>query len=349
MPQPLVSVIIPVGPRHAAHCRVAAASTQWQSIGRHAVETIVVGDGMATIPPMPGVTVVPSTGTQVGPAATRNRGLAIAQGQFITFLDADDYLLPRGLEHLLRAYRSGQHGYIYGNAYTLERDGRMVLRGAPDYDQTAMAKYNLHVITTLIPTHLARQVGGMDEGVDAWEDWAFHIRLAQTGICGYRTDQPIFVYRVYEGDRMTRFYGGDSAHMTRVLERYHNEQGEIPMAGCCGGDAGLAAVAAQAIQDTPAPTPVDVGGRVRIKYLGNEDSLPFDLGNNRLIRLGKHASRRYADVTPEEAAWLGERTDIAVVPQIDPAVPPPDPLPIVQASDVLTPDAPKVVRPKRAS
>ena len=348
MPQPLVSVIIPVGPRHAAHCRVAAASTQWQSIGRYAVETIVVGDGSVSIPAMPDVLVVPSTDAQRGPAATRNRGLAVAAGQFVTFLDADDYLLPRGLEHLLRAYSSGQHSYIYGNAYTLERDGRMVLRGAPDYDQAAMAKCNLHVVTTLIPTHLARQVRGMDEGVDAWEDWAFHIRLAQAGICGYRTDQPLFVYRVYEGDRMTRFYGGDSAHMTRVLDRYQNEQGGITMAGCCGGDVRLAAMAAQAVQDTPAPTPVDVGGRVRIKYLGNEDSLPFDLGNNRLIRLGKHASRRYADVTADEAAWLRERTDIVVVSQIDPAAPPPGPLPIVQASDVLTSDAVKVVRPKRA-
>ena len=136
MTQPLISVIIPVGPRHSQHCRVAAASTKWQSVGP--IETIVVGDGAAEVAPMPGVTVLPSTGKQLGPAATRNRGVALATGQFITFLDADDYLLPRGLEHLLRAYSTGQHGYIYGNAYTLERlTLRMVCSGRPRHGMMA--------------------------------------------------------------------------------------------------------------------------------------------------------------------------------------------------------------------
>lgn len=342
---PLITVIIPVGPRHVEHCRVAAASTKWQSVGP--IETIVVGDGDAKIPPMPGVTVLQGTGERKGPAATRNRGIELAQGRFITFLDADDYLLPRGLEHLLRAYSSGKHGYIYGNAYTLERDGSMPLRSAPDYVQLHMAKYNLHVITTLIPTHIVKAVGGMDEGVDAWEDWAFHIRLARAGICGYRTDQPIFVYRVYEGDRMTRFYGGDPELMEKVRRRYINGEGVIPMAGCCGGDATLAQVAGLAVRNTPAPEAVDiVGGLVRIKYLGDEGSIPFDFGGGVLIRLGNNASRRYADVTPEQAAWLKERIPIEIVPKIDPPIAPPAPLPIVQASDVLTPDAlTQAVRP----
>ena len=345
---PLVSVIIPVGPRHTQHCRVAAASALAQTVGP--IEVIVCADGEAEIAPMPGVTVLPAPGKVTGPAASRNRGLAIATGQFTTFLDADDYLLPRGLEHLLRAYATGQYGYIYGNAYTLERDGSMQLRGAPDYVQVDVARYNLHVITTLIPTHLARSVGGMDEGVDAWEDWAYHIRLAKAGICGYRTDQPIFVYRVYEGDRMTRFYGGDPELMRLVRIRYINEQGVIDMASCCGGDATSAQVAARSILGAPAPEPVDIGGMVRVQYLGDEGSVPFDLGAGRLIRLGDSPSRRYADVTPAEAEWLKERVPLRIVPKLDPAAPPPAPLPIVQATDVLTPDAlTQAIKPKQAA
>lgn len=350
MTRPIVTVIIPVGPRHVSHCRVAAASARAQSVGP--VEVIVVGDGDAEIAPMPGVTVLPTTGARLGPAATRNRGVVVATGYFITFLDADDYLLPRGLEHLLRAYRSGTHGYIYGNAYTYERDGSYQLRGAPDYVQVDMARYNLHVITTLIPTHLVRAVGSLDEAGDAWEDWAFHIRLAKAGICGYRTDQPIFVYRVYEGDRMTRFYGGDPELMAIVRRRYINAQGVIEMAGCCGGDATLAQIAGQAVANAPAPDPVGVeGGKVRVKYVGEDTSaIPFDFGGGVLIRLGNNPSRRYADVTPAQAAWLAERIPIEIVPKLDPAIPPPAPLPIVQPQDVLTPDAPAAaLRPRRGA
>lgn len=348
MTQPLISIVIPVGPRHAEHCRVAVASVKLQSIGREKIEIILAADGDVVLPPMAGVTIIPSPGTVTGPAATRNRALSVASGTFTTFLDADDYLLPRGLEHLLRAYASGRHGYVYGNAYTFERDGSYILRGAPDYDQVAFAKYNLHVITTLIPTARIREVGGLDEGVDAWEDWALHIRYARAGICGFRTDQPIFVYRVYEGDRMQRFYGGDPELMVKVRSRYINEQGVIEMAGCCGGDATAAQLAGLGIQGAPAPEAVPMeGGLVRVRYVGESTgAIPFDFGH-KVIRLGANPTHRYADVTPAEAAWLAERVEIAIVPKTDPPMAPPAPQPILQATDVLTPDAAtQVLRPR---
>lgn len=348
---PLVSIVIPVGERHAEHCRVAAASAKAQSIGRDKIEVILAADGDAQIAPMPGVTILPPPGRVTGPAATRNRALELARGTFTTFLDADDYLLPRGLEHLLRAYSSGRHGYVYGNAYTQERDGTYILRGAPDYNQTDFAKYNLHVITTLIPTDTIRSVGGLDEEVDAWEDWALHIRYAQAGICGYRTDQPIFIYRVYEGDRMQRFYGGDPELMAKVRQRYIDKEGVIRMAACCGGDATAAQLAALGIAGAPAPEPVDIGGLVRVRYMGDsKGTIPFDFGH-KVIRLAATPLHRYADVTAQEAAWLAERIEISIVPKIDPAMPPPAPLATLQQTDVLTPDAgtsAKALRPRRA-
>jgi hypothetical protein len=344
MTQPIVSVVIPVGPRHVQHCRVAAASALLQSIGRDKIEVIVVADGDALLAPMPHVTMIPSTGTQRGPAHTRNRGIELATGHFISFLDADDYYQPRGLEHLLRAYATGRYGYIYGNAFTVEQDGGYMLRGAPDYVQKDMACYNIHVITTLIPAHHVRHVGGMDERGDAWEDWRFHLRLAIHGICGYRTDQPIFVYRVFEGDRMTRF-NRDRSTMDPVYADYRNEQGVIPMASCCGGDATLAQVAGLAVAGAPTPPAVSIaGGLVRVKYVGEDrNSTPFDFGRGDPIRLGANPMHRYANVTPEQAAWLAERIPVIVVPEADPAAAPPPPLPV----DVVRPEKPvQALRPR---
>jgi hypothetical protein len=334
-----VSVIIPVGARHAQHCRVAAASTAYQSIGADRIETILIADGDAVIGDVPGCTVLESEGVQTGPAHTRNRGIAQARGAFITFLDADDYLQPRGLEHLLRGYASGTHGYTYGNAYTVERDGSYMLRAAPDYVQAHMVSHNIHVITTLIPAHLVRHVGGMDERGDAWEDWRFHLRLAQAGICGYRVDQPVFVYRVYEGSRMTAFYG-DRSTMEGVWKDYRNAQGVIPMATCCGGDANMAQIAGLAVSDLAEPNPIAVeGDMVRVKYVGEETgSIPFDLGHGPPIRLGANAKHRYADVTRATAEWLAQRVPIQIVPQIDPPVAPPEAL---KADDET-----KAVKPK---
>ena len=219
-------------------------------------------------------------------------------------------------------------------------------RAAPDYSQKEMTTHNIHVITTLIPTRQVRQVGGMDERVDAWEDWAFHLRLAQAGICGYRTDQPVFVYRVHEGDRMKRFYT-DRSEMDKVWALYRNEQGVIPMTACCGGDATLAQVAGMAIEGAPAPPAVSVGNNmVRVKYVGEDkNSTPFDFGHGDPIRLGANAMHRYANVSVEQAAWLAARIPIIVVPEADPAVAPPPPLPVV-----AKPNEPvQALRPQRAT
>jgi hypothetical protein len=349
MAQPLVSIIIPCGSRHADLVRTAAASVAWQSLA-HLCETIIACDGGAVVPPMDNVTILASDGERHGPAHTRNRALAAARGAFTLPLDADDYLLPRAVENLLREYGRGGAGYVYGDTYTLERDGRYMLRAAPDYVQDHMRRYNIHVVTALTPTRHWRAVGGWDEGVDAWEDWSGHLRLAIAGVCGRRLPQPVFTYRVYEGDRMTQFYGGAPELMERVLVRYRNSNGEIPMSACCGGDADLVGAAQGASLGAPLPPAAAMeGNKVRVEYLGEEKgSQTWDYPDRHsAIRLGNNAIDRYKDITLDQADWLKEHgIPIRVVPIFD-QPDAPTPLPILQPTDVLTPDASsKVIRPR---
>jgi hypothetical protein len=363
MTQPLVSIITPCGPRHATHVRTAAASVQWQSVA-HLCEHIVACDGGAAVGALPGVTVLPGDGQRHGPAWARNRALEQARGLFILPLDADDYLLPNAVANLLREYSRGTHGYIYGDAYTLEREGHYLLRNAPGYVQKThtdamgmrhggMDAFNIHVITALTPTHHWRAVGGWDERVDAWEDWAGHLRLAIAGVCGYRLPVPVLTYRVYEGERMQQFYGGAPEHMERVWALYRNTQGDIPMASCCGGDAGLAALAQQAVQGAPQASARAMGeGKIRIEYIGKERGSqywknPFDPSWGEPIPLGDNGMARYANVTVEQAAWLAERVPIRVVPNFDNPDAPEPLAPILQEQHVLTPDATtKALRPR---
>jgi hypothetical protein len=352
MPNPLVSILIPCGPRHVEHVRTAVASVAWQTLAPYC-ETIVACDGGAEVAPMAGATILPSDGERRGPAWARNRALEVARGAFVLPLDADDYLLPNAVAHLLREYGRGTHGYVYGDSYTLERDGSFMHRSAPDYHQETLRNHNPHVVTALTPTHHWRAVGGWDEGVDAWEDWAGHLRLAIAGVCGYRLGVPILTYRVYEGDRMTRFYGGDPEFMRLVRVRYQNTQGEIPMASCCGGDPGLAALAANVAQGAPFADPAPMaGGLVRVEYIGDDRGTqywkdPFDPTWVTGVPLGNNAMNRYADVTPKQAEWLREHgVPIRVVPLFD-RPDPPTPAPILQRADVLTPDNPaQALRPR---
>jgi hypothetical protein len=132
-----------------------------------------------------------------------------------------------------------------------------------------------------------------------------------------------------------------------VWKDYRNDKGVIEMAGCCGGDATMAQLAALGLRDAPDPEPINVeGNKVRVKYVGQSvGAIPFDFGNGQLpIRLGASPTHRYADVTPEQAAWLMERIEIQIVPKADPPVPPPPALPVVTKAD----DNVQALRPEKA-
>ena len=63
-----------------------------------------------------------------GAPAARNAGLAIARGEYVKFLDGDDYLLPNALhQQVLQAIELEQNEdkrcVVYGDARLIDADG----------------------------------------------------------------------------------------------------------------------------------------------------------------------------------------------------------------------------------
>ncbi len=107
---PELSVIIPCW--NAAESILRAIDSVLEA-GDVALECIVVDDGstdgtLAIVEAIAGrdprVKVLRSP-TNVGASAARNRGLEVARGTWISFLDADDRFLPGGLDALVRPIR----------------------------------------------------------------------------------------------------------------------------------------------------------------------------------------------------------------------------------------------------
>lgn len=346
MTNPIVSIIIPCGPKHGLYLPQALASCQWQTVGEW--EAIVINDTGGPLEVPSHVRVLPG---HRNVSRNRNAGLAVAQGAFVVCLDADDYLLPDGLATLLRAYASHDAGYIYSDCYTLDDAGHIRHARAPDYSQDDVARRNLHTVTALAPTECLRQVGGFDERVDIWEDWTPWLRLAQAGICGQRIEMPTFVYRTGLGDRRATGFAGDNAYqrelMDRVLRHYRDETGQIPMAGCgCGGKARTAAQAmAQRLPDPGATVMND--GRIKMEFTGTEPGTQsFRMRDGTLYRGGNNASNRYAFVQPYHQEEFLQRYGHLwrVAPPMPTPVAPPD-LGAVDDSEVppVLPPYPNVV------
>jgi hypothetical protein len=322
---PVVTVIIPVGPRHIAHLPVALASVKASTAARFAT-VIICNDSGAELPDY-GYPVL-DTGGGKGASAARNLGIRAAAAPWLTFLDADDYLTPRGLEWLLRgAAHYPQAGYIYGDHWNIHAGGGAVYGTTIGYDLAMLAQRNLHTVTALIPTAAAQAVGGFPGDIRIWEDWAFYLALAQAGVCGQKVPAATIVYRLAEGSN--RADGErDPALAERVRTRYI-ENGRIKnRMGCCGQSGPTHGAAKQAADSLGVLGTGDDGGLVRMEYQGDNDgAVSFRVASGNTYRGGRVQSR-YANVDPADVAELEQRGWARVLRLPTEEAPPPPPAPV---------------------
>lgn len=268
---PAISVIIPCGPGHAPYVQDAVDSVAAQTLGQW--ECIVINDSGAPITGLPAwVKVVTRTdasdvmttpqdaldivpGRFNGVAAARNAGITLARGALFLPLDADDYLTdPQALQVLLEAHLdSGKcRAVVYPDWWenTISDPGTMTIYEADDYDVSYVdgrARTHkgvrrmgaIYSVVALIPRTYWVQVGGYDETLPCWEDWAFSIALAAHGVCQRRVSVPMFLYRKQTGARRDANYDAFDAGKDALMHKdWGLGEGGIVACSTCGGKSG---------------------------------------------------------------------------------------------------------------
>lgn len=126
-----------------------------------------------------------------GVSAARNRGLKMAEGDLLTFLDADDTWQPEFLETIASLYNKYPEAGLYATSYQFkEEDGGIVkAEQFMDYnDGQELLIYNyfrasfldplVHISSLAVSREFALKVGGFDPVLKMGEDTVFQIRLA---------------------------------------------------------------------------------------------------------------------------------------------------------------------------
>lgn len=211
---PLVSVIIPC---YNAESYITEAIDSALNQTYPNVEVIVVDDGSSDrsieIIQAYGNRVWIESGSHRGACAARNRGLALSQGEFIQFLDADDLLLPNKLEVQVPILQSGQADLVFCNGY-LFGDGRPCrpIKKLLSLPSPVEADPFLYCLSNGFGTegslHRRRyleRVGGFREGLQGGQESELHTRLGIAGVKLYKLDNFLFKHRNHNSStRITR-------------------------------------------------------------------------------------------------------------------------------------------------
>jgi len=187
-----VSVVIPTKGRPEM-LRRAVSSVLDQTYAP--IELIVIDDASAK-PARAAIADLPTGGLErfavhrheenQGAAAARNTGLWEARGQYVAFLDDDDWWLPEKLEKQVEAIRTadGAVGVAFTGNRKLDADGETLHKHirTTDGDLSEKLLYSNYIGTfsvILFDRELVDTVGTLDERFPAWQDWEYYVRLAQ--------------------------------------------------------------------------------------------------------------------------------------------------------------------------
>jgi glycosyltransferase involved in cell wall biosynthesis len=135
-----------------------------------------------------------------GPAAARNRGVALASAPLIAFLDSDDLWAPRKLERQLAFMRANPACAISQTGEIWIRNGRRVNPGvrhrkrAGDIFIDSLRTCLISMSATMMRTDLFRSLGGFDEIMTAAEDYDLWLRILIDHEAGL-LDEPLVTRR----------------------------------------------------------------------------------------------------------------------------------------------------------
>lgn len=183
--RPDVSVVIPTRNRWPLLARALRGALAQEGV---ALEVLVVDDGSSDetaerlAAEIDQRVSVLRNDVSSGVARARNRGIGVARGRWVAFLDDDDVWAPDKLAAQLGAMNGA--GWAWTAAIAVDEGLRPLrLMRAPEPDGVADALLMANLIPALssviVRTDLLRDAGGFDESFSALADWDLWIRVAR--------------------------------------------------------------------------------------------------------------------------------------------------------------------------
>lgn len=184
---PELTVLIPTYNRRDIVARCLASLSK-QTLAPEKYELVVIDDGSTddTVEMLEGLDLKPTLRWKriphVGPSGARNRGLEMAQGEIVVFVDSDLIVVPEFLASHLAAHRATpeQKLVVHGPViHTTNLENPQTKKNIMDFSRAFFATGNASVsLEELVAAGLFDE----DFNEYGWEDLEFGLRLKKRGL-----------------------------------------------------------------------------------------------------------------------------------------------------------------------
>jgi glycosyltransferase involved in cell wall biosynthesis len=167
-------------------------------------EVIVVNDSGRSLPYMdwqdsPRVQIIDTNRHERSVA--RNTGASLARGQYLHFLDDDDWLFPDALNHFWQLSQTDQAAWLYGSSQLVNRNGSPLIQLHHKMEGNcflpAMAGEWIPLQSSLIKAELFHGLGGFSPLITGPEDIDLFRRIC---LCGQVAGTSSLIASIERGD-----------------------------------------------------------------------------------------------------------------------------------------------------
>lgn len=148
--------------------------------------------------------------TNAGPSAARNRGLRLAHGEYIQFLDADDWFPPERFATMLEAYADVQDNVVLYSSLAVAAENdihqtscytKKTQVGDIDFRRMygGFGREFAFIPGAVLFPRKALDTVAWNESLRASEDWDYYLQLCKQGYIFRNVPRNLFVYRAVEG------------------------------------------------------------------------------------------------------------------------------------------------------
>ena len=223
--RPLFSIVTP-SLNQAAYLAYALSSVRHQ--GRPSHEHIVIDGGSSddtrvVLESAPGSLRYANGPIHLGHAL--NKGLKLARGRFIGWLNADDFYLPGALQAIERCFaRNPDAQVVYGDAVIVDESGRVV-RGLEEhgFDASILLYYGCYIPSTATFFRSELVEAGLlslDTALHYAMDLELYLRLTASGVRFAYLPRDLAAFRWHDSAKSTRTSRNARAETLRVQELY---------------------------------------------------------------------------------------------------------------------------------